>query len=62
MTLRLIGAAAAFTGTVVAGLLAGILAERVTGRGWLMPVGLFAGLALGIGAIVVALRPLMKSP
>lgn len=62
MTLRLVGAAAAFSGTVVAGLLMGLLLGKVTGVSWLMPVGLFVGLAIGIGVIVVALRPLMKSP
>lgn len=62
MTLRLVGAAAAFSGTVVAGLLVGLLVGKVTGMGWLMPVGLFLGLAVGIGVIVIALRPLLKSP
>lgn len=61
MTGRLVAAAAGFTGTVIGGLLIGVAAGRLTGVGWLMPVGLFAGLALGIAVIVFALRPIIKS-
>ena len=61
MTFRLIAASAAFTGTVIAGLAIGLFVAKATGAGWWMPVGLFAGLAVGIGVIVAALRPIMKS-
>ncbi len=62
MTARLIGAAAAFTGTVLAGLLAGLAAARFTHAELWIVVGFFGGLALGVAAIVIALRPVMKSP
>jgi hypothetical protein len=61
MTARLIGAAAAFSGTVLAGLLAGLAAARLLHADMWIVVGFFGGLALGVAAIAVALRPLMKS-
>ena len=59
MTARLLGAAAAFVGTVVGGFLVGILLARATGAAIWPVVGLLAGLALGIGAIAFALRPFL---
>ena len=61
MILRLVGAAAGFTGTVVGGFLIGLAVSKSTGAGWWTPVGLFAGMGLGIAVIVAALRPIMKS-
>ncbi len=59
--MRLLGAAAAFSGTVVGGFLLGLLAYRATGAGWWIVVGTFGGLVLGIGAVAAALRPFLKS-
>ena len=58
---RLLAAAGAFTGTVVGGFLVGLLLMRLTGAGWWVVVGLFGGLALGVAAIAVALRPFLRS-
>ncbi|MDB5028306.1 MAG: hypothetical protein JWO66_1995 [Candidatus Eremiobacteraeota bacterium] len=58
---RLLAAAGAFTGTVIAGFLLGLLVARVTGAGWWVIVGLFGGLAAGIAAVAVALRPFLRS-
>ena len=58
---RLLGAAAAFSGTVIAGLLLGMLAYRATGAGWWIVVGMFAGLGVGVGTVIAALRPYLKS-
>jgi len=58
---RLLGAAAAFSGTVVGGFLLGLLAYRATGAGWWIVVGMFGGLILGVAAVVVALRPFLTS-
>ena len=58
--IRLVAAAGAFTGTVVGGFLVGLLLMRLTGAGWWVVVGLFGGLALGVGAIAVALRPFLR--
>ena len=60
MTARLLGAAAAFSGTVIAGFAIGLFVYRVTGAGWWVIVGLFAGLAAGVAAVAVALRPFLK--
>ncbi|MDB5071484.1 MAG: hypothetical protein QOJ39_1668 [Candidatus Eremiobacteraeota bacterium] len=59
--IRLLAAAGAFTGTVVGGFLLGLLLARVTGASWWPIVGLFGGLAVGIGAVAVALRPFLRS-
>jgi hypothetical protein len=59
--IRLLAAAGAFTGTVVGGFLIGLLLYRLTGAGWWIVVGLFGGLAIGIGAVVAALRPFLRS-
>jgi hypothetical protein len=59
VTVRLVGAAAAFVGTVVGGFLLGILLARATGVAIWPIVGLLAGLAVGIGAIAFALRPFL---
>ncbi|MBV8749497.1 MAG: hypothetical protein JO103_07265 [Candidatus Eremiobacteraeota bacterium] len=59
--IRLVAAAGAFTGTVVGGFLVGLLLMRLTGAGWWVVVGLFGGLALGVAAIAVALRPFLRS-
>ena len=61
MTVRLLGAAAAFSGTVIAGLLLGMLAYRFTGAAWWIVVGMFAGLIVGVGTVAAALRPFLKS-
>jgi hypothetical protein len=45
---------------VVGGFFLGLLVARLTGTGVWMPVGLFGGLVLGIVAIVLALRPLLR--
>ncbi|MDB5039363.1 MAG: hypothetical protein JWN27_89 [Candidatus Eremiobacteraeota bacterium] len=58
--IRLVAAAGAFSATVVGGFFVGLLVARLTGAGVWMPVGLFAGLVLGIVAIVLALRPLLR--
>ena len=58
--IRLIAAAGGFTGTVIAGFFAGLLMSRTSGAGWWIPVGLFAGLALGVVVIVAALRPFLR--
>ncbi|MBV9439093.1 MAG: hypothetical protein JOZ24_03770 [Candidatus Eremiobacteraeota bacterium] len=58
---RLLAAAGGFTGTVVAGTLLGLLVARATHADWWLAAGLFIGLFLGIGAIVLALRPLLRS-
>jgi len=59
--IRLLAAAGAFTGTVVGGLVLGVILERVTG-GSLWPLaGLLAGLVCGVGAVVAALLPLMRA-
>jgi hypothetical protein len=58
--IRLLAAAGAFTGTVVGGFLIGLLLYRLTGAGWWIVVGLFGGLALGIGAVAAALRPFLR--
>ena len=57
--IRLLAAAAAFAVTVVGGFLVGILLARVTGAAELPLVGLLVGLLVGIGVIVVALRPFL---
>jgi len=59
--IRLVAAAGAFTGTVVGGFLVGLLLMRLTGAGWWVVVGRFGGLALGVAAIAVALRPFLRS-
>jgi hypothetical protein len=61
MIVRLIGAAAGFTGAVVGGFLIGLLVAKSTGADWWTAVGLFVGMGLGIAVIVAALRPIMKS-
>lgn len=58
---RLLAAAGAFTGTVVGGFLIGLLLYRATGAGWWIVVGLFGGLAAGIVAVALALRPFLRS-
>jgi hypothetical protein len=58
--IRLVAAAGAFSATVVGGFFLGLLVARLTGVGVWMPVGLFGGLVLGIVAIVLALRPLLR--
>jgi hypothetical protein len=60
--IRLVAAAGAFTGTVIGGFLLGLLAARLTGGAIWIPVGLFGGLALGVAAIAVALRPFLRAP
>jgi hypothetical protein len=59
--IRLIAAAGGFTGTVIGGFVVGLVMSRAGGAGWWIPVGLFAGLALGVVVIVVALRPFLRS-
>jgi hypothetical protein len=59
--IRLIAAAGGFTGTVIGGFVVGLGVSRASGAGWWIPVGLFAGLALGVVVIVVALRPFLRS-
>jgi hypothetical protein len=59
--MRLIGAAAGFTGTVIGGFLLGLFLERVTGASWWVAIGLLGGLVLGIVVIAVALRPFLRS-
>ena len=59
--IRLVAAAGAFTGTVIGGFVVGLLLAKVTGAGLWIPAGLFGGLALGVAAIVVALRPYLRS-
>jgi hypothetical protein len=58
---RLLGAAAAFSGTVIGGFLLGLVAYRATGAGWWVIVGMLAGLVVGIAAVAAALRPFLKS-
>jgi hypothetical protein len=58
--IRLVAAAGAFSATVVGGFFVGLLVARLTGAGMWMPVGLLGGLVLGIVAIVLALRPLLR--
>jgi hypothetical protein len=60
MTARLLAAAAGFTGTVIGGFVLGLMLYRVSGAGWWVIVGLFAGLAGGVAAVAVALRPFLK--
>ena len=57
---RLLAAAASFAATVIGGFLVGLALMRATGSQWWIPVGLFGGLALGVAAIVAALRPLLR--
>jgi hypothetical protein len=57
--IRIVAAAGAFTGTVLGGFFLGLLAERLTGAGVWIPVGLFGGLLLGVAGIAVALRPFL---
>ena len=57
---RLLAAAASFAVTVIGGFLIGLFVTRATGSQWWIPVGLFGGLALGVAAIVAALRPLLR--
>lgn len=57
---RLLAAAASFAVTVIGGLVVGLVLTRATGNQWWIPVGLFGGLALGVAAIVAALRPLLR--
>jgi hypothetical protein len=59
--IRVLAAAGAFTGTVIGGFLLGLLVARLTGVGWWVVVGLFGGLAVGIGAVIAALRPFLRS-
>ncbi len=59
--IRLVGAAAAFTGTVLGGLILGIVVDRATGGSVWALVGLLAGLVCGIGAVAAALLPLMRA-
>ncbi|GAC1659972.1 MAG: hypothetical protein NVS4B13_06650 [Candidatus Elarobacter sp.] len=59
--IRLLAAAGAFTGTAIGGFLLGLLVARLTGADWWVVVGLLGGIALGIGAVVVALRPFLRS-
>lgn len=58
---QLLAAAAAFSGTVVAGFVVGLFLWRATGASWWVAVGLLGGLVLGIAAIAVALRPFLRS-
>jgi Na+/glutamate symporter len=58
---HLLGAAAAFTGTVVAGFVVGLFLWRATGASWWVAAGLLGGLGLGIVAIAAALRPFLRS-
>ena len=58
---QLLAAAAAFTGTVIAGFLAGLFLWRTTGASWWVAVGLMGGLLAGVVAIAVALRPFLRS-
>ncbi len=58
---RLLGAAAAFSGTVVGGFVLGLIVYRATGAGWWVIVGMFGGLIAGAGAVAAALRPFLKS-
>jgi hypothetical protein len=59
--IRLIAAAGGFTGTVIGGFVVGLVMARASGAGWWIPVGLCAGLALGVVVIVAALRPFLRS-
>ncbi len=59
--IRLLGAAAAFTGTVVGGFVLGLLGYRLTGAAWWVIAGMFGGLVVGIAAVAAALRPFLKS-
>jgi hypothetical protein len=58
---HLLAAAAAFTGTVIAGFVAGLFLWRATGASWWVAVGLLGGLVMGIVAIAAALRPFLRS-
>jgi hypothetical protein len=58
---RLLGAAAAFTGTVIGGFVVGLFLARATGASWWVAIGFLGGLLLGIAAIVVALRPFLRA-
>ena len=59
--IRLIAAGGGFTGSVIGGFFVGVVVSRASGAGWWIPVGLFAGLALGVVVIVAALRPFLRS-
>ncbi|HEY0613435.1 MAG TPA: hypothetical protein VGC96_02295 [Candidatus Elarobacter sp.] len=58
---HLLAAAAAFTGTVIAGFVVGLFLWRATGASWWVAIGLLGGLLLGIVAIAAALRPFLRS-
>jgi len=57
---RLLAAGASFGVTVIGGFLVGLALTRATGSQWWIPIGLFGGLALGVAAIVAALRPMLR--